>query len=873
MTRDEFLALSKEQILYLDGATGSNLVKAGMPAGVCPEKWILEHREVMLKLQQEYVAAGTDILYAPTFTANRIKLQEYHLEDKMHTMIKDLVAISKEAALNSGRKVYVAGDLTMTGEALKPIGNMELEHLIDIYKEQITDLVEAGVDLLVVETMMSLAESRAALIAAKEVCDLPVMVTMTFEGDGRTLYGTDAKTAAIVAESLGACAIGANCSTGPAHMQEVIAGLASVTTIPIIAKPNAGLPYLDENGNTCYNMQAEEFVEEMQLLVGAGASILGGCCGTTPAYIKGLYDKFGRERSLDVPRRPEGIRYLTSERQTVSFGLSDKFIIVGERINPTGKKLLQAQLREGSMEKVLQFAEEQEACGAQILDVNMGMSGIDEKEMMLRAIEEISGVTNLPLSLDSSYVEVLEAALRHYPGRALINSISLESEKFEKLLPIAAKYGAMFILLPLSDKGLPENLDEKKQIIQTIYERALSLGMSREDIIVDGLVATVGANKQAALETLETIRYCKELGFATICGLSNISFGMPERGFVNTAFLTMAIREGLTMAISNPSQELLVSCALATDLLLAKDEADIRYIEYANQVKENREKKSTDSQGELQNKIGALEAKLQAVRDILGVSAPGNSTALQSSATADAQNGSQGKPAAAPQSSSAQTSQAASVGTPARETLYNAVLKGNRNGIAKLTKEALEQGEEPGGLLNDVLLPAINTVGDYFDKGKYFLPQLIASAEAMKNSIEVLEPLLLQASDDKDMPVVVIATVEGDIHDIGKNLVALMLKNYGFKVIDLGKDVPKEKIIEAAKEHNAQIIALSALMTTTMQRMREVIDSVKENKLPAKVMIGGAVITQEYADEIGADGYSKDAAEAVKLAKRLNCEH
>ncbi len=830
MTRKEFLALAKERILYLDGATGSNLVKAGMPAGVCPEKWILENQEVMLKLQKEYAAAGTDILYAPTFTANRVKLQEYHLEDKMHTMIKDLVSISKEAAHSSERKVYVAGDLTMTGEALKPIGNMELEHLINIYKEQIIDLVDAGVDLLVVETMMSLAESRAALIAAKEVCDLPVMVTMTFEGDGRTLYGTDAKTAAIVAESLGACAIGANCSTGPAHMREVISNLAAVTTIPIIAKPNAGLPYLDENGNTCYNMQVEEFVEEMQLLVEAGATILGGCCGTDPEYIRGLGEKFGRKKSIEVPRRPKGIRYLTSERQTVSFGLSDKFIIVGERINPTGKKLLQAQLREGSMEKVLQFAEEQEACGAQILDVNMGMSGIDEKEMMLRAIEEISGVTSLPLSLDSSYVEVLEAALRHYPGRALINSVSLESEKFEKLLPIAAKYGAMFILLPLSDKGLPENLDEKKQIIQTIYARALSLGMSREDIVVDGLVATVGANKRAAVETLETIRYCRELGFATICGLSNISFGMPERGFVNTAFLTLAIREGLTMAISNPSQELLVSCALATDLLLAKDEADIRYIEYANQVKENREKKSADSQGK-------------------------------------AASGPQDNP-----DTHTQASKSPEGAVPAGEALYNAVLKGNRNGIANLTKEALELGEKPDALLNDVLLPAINTVGDYFDKGKYFLPQLIASAEAMKNSIEVLEPLLLTESENKDMPVVVIATVEGDIHDIGKNLVALMLKNYGFKVIDLGKDVPKEKIIEAAKEHNAQIIALSALMTTTMQRMREVISAVRENKLSAKVMIGGAVITQEYADEIGADGYSKDAAEAVKLAKRLNCD-
>ncbi len=877
MKKDEFLSLSRERILYLDGATGSNLVKAGMPAGVCPERWILDHKEVMLRLQREYVAAGTDILYAPTFTANRIKLREYNLENDMETMIKDLVAISKEAALYSDRQVYVAGDLTMTGEALKPVGKMELEDLINIYKEQVIALAKAGVDLLVVETMMSLAETRAALIAAKEVCDLPVMVTLTFEADGRTLYGTDAKTAAVVAESLGACAVGANCSTGPAQMREIIAKLASVTTIPVIAKPNAGLPCLDKDGNTCYNMEAEEFAEEMQLLVEAGATVLGGCCGTTPSYIGKICEKFGRKSRVCVPRRPEGVRYLTSERQTVSFGLSDKFIIVGERINPTGKKLLQAQLKEGNMEKVLQFAEEQEACGARILDVNMGMSGIDEKEMMLRAIDEISGVTSLPLSLDSSYVEVLEAALRHYPGRALINSVSLESGKFERLLPIAAKYGAMFILLPLSDKGLPENLDEKKHIIQKIYDGALALGMSREDIIVDGLVATVGANKRAAIEVLETIRYCKELGFATICGLSNISFGMPKRSYVNTAFLTLAIREGLTMAISNPSQELLVSCALAADLLLAKEEADIRYIEYANQVKENREKQSVGSQNELQVKIDTLEAKLEAVRDIIGsgtqvrVDAKGDNTAVQEKVT-ESVTGKERQDGLGSEGAGAAHNVAVVQNSGESHVLYNAVLKGNRNGIAKLTREALSQGEEPDKLLNNVLLPAINMVGEYFDKGKYFLPQLIASAEAMKNAIEVLEPLLLKESDSKDMPVVVIATVEGDIHDIGKNLVALMLKNYGFRVVDLGKDVSKEKIIQAAKEHNAQIIALSALMTTTMQRMREVIAAVRENKLSAKVMIGGAVITQEYADEIGADGYSKDAAEAVKLAKRLNCD-
>ena len=838
MTREKFIDFTKDHIIYLDGATGSNLVKAGMPSGVCPEQWILEHREVMLQLQKEYVQAGTNILYAPTFTANRVKLAEYHLEKNMSSMIHDLVAISKEAAASTpGHPVYVAGDITMTGEQLRPMGKMELEDLIAIYKEQILCLVDAGADLLVVETMMSLAETRAALIAAKEVCDLPVIATLTFEADGRTLFGTDAKTAAVVLESLGASAIGANCSTGPAQMEGIISDMVSVTMIPIIAKPNAGLPFLDENGTTCYNMEAEEFTEEMQVLVNVGATILGGCCGTTPEFIRQLHDRFGTVAQATATRRPEGIRYLTSERITHSFGLEDGFFVVGERINPTGKKALQAQLREGNFEKVIQFAEEQETCGAKVLDINMGMSGIDEKLCMLRALEEVSGVTNLPLSLDSSYVEVLEAALRNYPGRALVNSVSLETEKFEKLLPIVAKYGAMFILLPLSDAGLPKDIEEKKEIIHKIYDRALSLGMRKEDIVVDGLVATVGANPKAALETLETIRYCKSNGFATICGLSNISFAMPERGFVNTAFLTLAIQSGLTMAIANPSQEMLMSCALATDLLLNKEEAALRYIEYAGGVKERREEK----EAELSRKLALLEQQ--------GTKAAStDNTEVPSAVTA-----------------SKDTSQINEM----QEKLKTAVLKGNRNGIVKITNEALESGEKPVELLNQVLLPAINLVGEYFDQGKYFLPQLIASAEAMKNSIEVLEPLLQTGNSGEEMPVVVIATVEGDIHDIGKNLVALMLKNHGFHVIDLGKDVPQAKILETAKEHHAEFIALSALMTTTMQRMREIVAAAKQEGITAKIIIGGAVITQEYADEIGADGYSKDAADAVKLAKSL----
>lgn len=833
MTREEFITLSKDHILYLDGATGSNLVKAGMPSGVCPEQWILEHQDVMLQLQKDYVQAGTNILYAPTFTANRVKLAEYHLEKNMTSMIRDLVAISKKAAESTpGHPVYVAGDLTMTGEQLKPMGKMELETLIDIYKEQILCLVDAGADLLVVETMMSLAETRAALIAAKEVCDLPVIATLTFEADGRTLFGTDAKTAAIVLESLGASAIGANCSTGPAQMESIISEMVSHTRIPVIAKPNAGLPFLDENGTTCYNMEAEEFAEEMEVLVNAGATILGGCCGTTPEFIRQIHERFGTDAKVAASRRPDGIRYLTSERITHSFGLDDGFFVVGERINPTGKKALQAQLREGSFEKVIQFAEEQEACGAKVLDINMGMSGIDEKASMLRALEEVSGVTNLPLSLDSSYVEVLEAALRNYPGRALVNSVSLETEKFEKLLPIVAKYGAMFILLPLSDAGLPKDIEEKKEIIHKIYDRALSLGMCKEDIVVDGLVATVGANPKAALETLETIRYCKENGFATICGLSNISFAMPERSFVNTAFLTLAIQAGLTMAIANPSQELLMNAAFASDMLLNKEESGIRYIGRMNYLSEKHE-------GMEHVWVPVGTAKGAAVKGTAAGQA-GNAGGAKDSGNANE----------------------------ARSAVFTAVLKGNKNHILDEVKHALDTGEKPDDIINGHLIPAINEVGELFDKQKYFLPQLISSANTMKVAIEYLEPMLAR-SDKEPKATLVVATVEGDIHDIGKNLVVLMLKNYGYHVIDLGKDVPADLIVDTAMKENARVIGLSALMTTTMMRMKDVVELVKERGCTAKVVIGGAAITESFAEEIGADGYSKDAAECVKLVDRL----
>jgi 5-methyltetrahydrofolate--homocysteine methyltransferase len=503
------------------------------------------------------------------------------------------------------------------------------------------------------------------------------------------------------------------------------------------------------------------------------------------------------------------VRYHFCQVNLVIDGL---FMIVGERINPTGKKKLQAQLREGSLDLVSEFAENQEQEGASILDINVGMSGIDEKEMMLTVLNEVGSITSLPLCIDTSSPEVMEAALRIYPGRALMNSISLEKGKAEKFLPLAKKYGAMFVLLPLSKEGLPKDLDEKISNINELYEMALNEGLNKDDIVVDGLVATVGADPKAALNTLDTISYCHDNGFATICGLSNISFGLPERMNVNTAFLTMAIEKGLTMAIANPSQEMLVNAAFASDLLRNKEGADARYIERMARYADDTLRSPQPKESNIAPTSGD---------DFLAI-------------------------------------------------IKQDVLKGSKRSIEKDTQKAIDNGIEPKAILDEALMPAINEVGDYFDKGKYFLPQLISGAEAMKLSIAILEPLLQKDKDDSQvLPTVVIATVHGDIHDIGKNLVALMLKNYGFNVIDLGKDVPKEMIVKAAKENDASVIALSALMTTTMKEMKNVVEYARKEGITAKIIIGGAVVTEDFATEIGADGYSADAADAVRLVKKL----
>lgn len=803
MDKVQFKKLVSQKIQILDGATGTELQKRGMPTGVCPEQWVIENPNAIKEIQKAYIDAGSNMIYTCTFGGNRVKLEEFGLGERTFEINQRLAQLSKETAAG---KCLVAGDLASTGRFIKPLGDMSFEACVDIYKEQVQGLLAGGVDLFVIETMLDIQEARAALLAVKESCDLPVCVSMSFDESMRTLTGTDPVTALITLQSLGADAVGCNCSTGPEHMVEIITRMKPYARVPLMAKPNAGLPKL-VNNVTVFDMGPEEFGSFAENFIQAGVNIVGGCCGTSPEYIKGLYRNCGDLK----PRHFEYSEYsaITSSAKTVFFGINKPVAIVGERINPTGKKKLQAELKEGSTNEIRRFALEQMEKGADILDVNVGMPGIDEKEVMLNTVRLLGSVCDAPLCLDSSSPDVLEAALRIYPGRALINSISQEKVKLDKLLPVAAKYGAMFILLPLNDEGVPEKAIQRQVIVQEVFNQASHYGYKKSDIVVDGLVMTVSSNQEAALETLKLIQWCREeFGCGTIVGLSNVSFGLPERGWVNAAFLSMAIAKGLTMAIANPSSDLLMCIKMACDVIMTNDVNSRNYISYFSSmdkpVKDGNEKKEAEKK------------------------------------TCD--------------------------------KIFDAVLNGDNEGIDKLIEKAIAEKTPPQDIVDIYLIPAINQVGKLFDEKKYFLPQLIQSAETMKSGFTFLEPLLKQKGEkeEKEDIVVVIATVKGDIHDIGKNIVGLMLRNYGFKVHDLGKDVSAERIIDEAKKLKAHIVGLSALMTTTMVEMEEVIKLAKEQNVGCKFMIGGAVVDDDYAKTIGADGYSKDAYEAVKLAKKLS---
>ncbi len=801
MTRTRFHALIEQRLIQLDGATGTELVKRGMPAGVCPEAWVLEHPEALAAVQQAYAASGSDLVYAPTFGGNPLKLAEFHLEQRTGEINRQLAEISRRAV--PGKLVF--GDIAPTGQLVEPFGPLPFEKTVELYKEQVRGLIDGGVDGFAIETMMDLQEARAALIAVRELSDLPAIVTLTFEPGGRTLTGVHPVSALVTLQALGADAFGCNCSTGPAEMAEVIRELKPYAAIPLVAKPNAGMPHLVD-GTTVFDLAPDAFAKASVALIDAGANLLGGCCGTSPAHLAALHNEISSRRPLPVRQEKRGV--VASPSSFRRLAQEEPFAIIGERINPTGKKALQAELRAGKFELVREFAREQSAQGAALLDVNFGLSGIDETAMMRAGVAELVRIGSTPLCIDSTRPETVEAALRLYPGRALLNSISAEEERLNKVLPIAAKYGAMLILLPLTDDGIPESAAERIEVLDRILAEAARYGYTPADCAADALIMTISADRQAAAVSLDFIEHCsRQLNLNTVCGLSNVSFGLPARATVNLTFLGMAIGRGLNCAIANPSAPGIVDAVIASDALSGRDPQLDRYLAHH-----------------------AVAASGETPR--------------------------QTAPAPAPAAQSPE------------ELLRDAVLRGKKEAVPAILDTLIAAGKAPGELVDGILIPAITEVGNRFERKEYFLPQLMQSAAAMQLAMEQLEPLLRSGGADAAGPVFLLATVKGDIHDIGKNIVALLLKNHHFRVIDLGKDVPAETIVDAAIEHDAAFIGLSALMTTTMPQMKVVVDLARSRGVTAPVIVGGAAVDEAFADSIGAI-YAADAMATVRRATEL----
>ena len=785
-----------EKIIVLDGATGTELQKRGMPAGVCPEEWCRQNPSVIESVHADYVRAGSNIVYTCTFGANRVKLSQFGVTD-VSDVNHDLAQAARRAV---GTHVLVAGDVGPTGRFVEPFGDLSFDEAVDIFTEQVRGLIAGGVDLIVIETMMDIQEARAALVAVRELSRIETMVTMTYETSGKTLNGTDTVAALVTLQSLGADAVGCNCSTGPAEMLGFIRAMKPYATVPLVAKPNAGMPELVD-GETVFTMTPDAFAGYARDFVTAGVNILGGCCGTTPSHIAELVTAVQGMRPV-LPVRLS-LSALSSARRAEILEGQRSLCVIGERINPTGKKGFQEELRERKWTYLRKTAREQEEKGARLLDVNVGMPGIDQVVTMKDAVKILATMSPLPLVIDSADADTVKTALRHYPGRVLINSISGERERREELFPLAAKYGAMFICLPLADDGVPETADARVDIVKDIWREAQQFGLDRADMIIDGLVMTVSSKPQGPLETLKTIEWAsREFGCNTVVGLSNVSFGMPERKWINAAFLAMAVSRGATLAIANPDSETVMSIAAASDVLDARDKDAAAY-------------------------IGRFAEKKDVIRE---------SDSVES--TVDA--------------------------------IFYAVVEGRREEVDDLLNAALAEGEEASRLVHDVMIPAITRVGELFDTKEYFLPQLIASAETMKRGVAYLEPYLKEdAVEETTKGVVLMATVDGDIHDIGKNIVSLLLGNHGFEIVDLGKDVSAETIAEAARSRHPSIIGLSALMTTTMVNIESAIKAVRAAGVNCHFMVGGAVVTEDFALSLGAR-YAKDGVSAVRLAEELS---
>lgn len=781
----------KNNIVYLDGGMGTLLQKSGLQPGELPEHWNISHPEVIREIHKNYYDSGSNVVNTNTFGANTLKFSIDELDEIICHAVKN--ADEARKASSGEQEKFIALDVGPTGKLLKPLGDLDFEDAVKIFAETIRLGVKYGVDLITIETMNDSYETKAAVLAAKENSDLPIIVTNAYGENGRLMTGANPAVMAAMLEGMGVDAIGANCSLGPKQLMDVMDELLKYCSVPVAFKPNAGLPKSDGKV-TYYDVDADEFAQDIKLSVENGVRIVGGCCGTTPEYIKKVCELTRGMKPKEIEKKTYSV--CTSYNKAVFFG--EKPILIGERINPTGKKRFKQALLENDIGYILQEAVNQQAKGVHVLDVNVGLPGIDEAQMLTTSVCELQCVTDLPLQIDSSDPVAMESALRRYNGKAMINSVNGKEENMNAIFPLVKKYGGFVVALTLDEKGIPSTVEGRMKIARKILLTAALYGINKKDIIFDPLAMTVSADKMSAVTTLETVKKITEqLGCNTSLGVSNVSFGLPSRELVNAAFFTTAMENGLSAAIMNPYSARMMEAYYSFNVVKGLDDNCMDFINFA-------------SQQEVQPTV-KHESSL---------------------------------------------------------TLKEAIEKGLKEKSSEITTAMLGENA-PLDIVNSHVIPALDDVGRRFEEKKLFLPQLLMSAEAAKASFEVIKAAM--AADDNSVKKgnIVIATVHGDIHDIGKNIVKLLLENYGYNVIDLGKNVPPETILNAVIENHAPLVGLSALMTTTVPAMEETVKLVKEKAPWCKTVVGGAVLTQDYADKIGADKYAADAMESVRYAETV----
>lgn len=799
MTFSEFL---KDNIVYLDGGMGTLLQAKGLKPGDAPERWNISHPDVICGIHRDYFDAGSNIVCTNTFGANTLKYSKDELEKIIRAAVKN--AADARAQSSSAGEKFIALDIGPSGKLLKPLGDLDFEDAVGVFAETVRIGTSCGVDLILIETMNDSYETKAALLAAKENSNLPVIVCNAYGEDGKLMTGASPAAMAAMLEGMGAAALGANCSLGPRQLRGVAMELLQNASVPVILKPNAGIPR-SVDGKTVFDVTAEDFSDEVCELVKKGVRVVGGCCGTTPAYIKALTDK--TRGMTPVPVRDKNLTVVSSYTHAVKLGKAP--ILIGERINPTGKKRFKQALLENDMDHILAEGVKQQEKGVHILDVNVGLPGIDELDVLKNAVCELQAVIDLPLQIDTSDIRAMEAALRRYNGKAMINSVNGKEESMEAVFPLVKKYGGVVVALTLDENGIPATADGRVEIAEKILRRAAAYGIGKNDIVFDTLTMTVSADNTAALTTLEALRRIKNgLGCHTSLGVSNVSFGLPCRDAVNSVFFAMALENGLSAAIMNPYSADMMKTYYTYNALSGLDENCAAY-------------------------IGASDS-------FAAVPSPGTAA-----------------PAAAARTAEDFSSE-----------LQRAVVKGLRDRAADITRELIVS-IPPLDIVNNEIIPALNIAGTGFENKTVYLPQLLMSAEAAKSAFEVIKTHVSGSGKTAGKGVFVIATVHGDIHDIGKNIVKLLLENYGFDVVDLGKDVPPETVAEAVVRLHAPLAGLSALMTTTVPAMEETIKLLREKAPWCRTVVGGAVLTQEYADKIGADKYAKDAMETVRYAESV----